>query len=156
MDAFTAIEQRRAIKHFDPTHELTDAETEKLLKLAMLSPTAFNIQHWRFVVVKDKELREKIQTVAWEHAQVTEASLLIILTADTKAWEKEPKRYWRNAASEVQDFMIPAIQGYYTGKDQVQRDEAFRSMGIDAQTLMIAAKRWGMTPARWTVLILMR
>ena len=36
MDAFTAIEQRRAIKHFDPTHELTDAETEKLLKLAML------------------------------------------------------------------------------------------------------------------------
>ena len=143
MDAFTAIEQRRAIKHFDPAYELTDAEIEKLLKLAMLSPTAFNIQHWRFVVVKDRKLREKIKELAWGQAQVTDASLLIILTADTRAWEKDPERYWCEAANEVRDFMVPAIKTYYKGKDQVQRDEAFRSMGIAAQTLMISAKAMG-------------
>ena len=143
MDAFTAIEQRRAIKHFDPAYELTDAEIEKLLKLAMLSPTAFNIQHWRFVVVKDRKLREKIKELAWGQAQVTDASLLIILTADTRAWEKDPERYWCEAANEVRDFMVPAIKTYYEGKDQVQRDEAFRSMGIAAQTLMISAKAMG-------------
>jgi nitroreductase len=143
MDTHTAIEQRRAIKHYDPEHKLTDDETEKLFQLAMLSPTAFNIQHWRFVNVKDPELRKQIQPLAWGQAQVVDASLLIILTADLKAWEKEPQRYWRNAASEVQDFMLPAINTYYKGKDQVQRDEAFRSMGIAAQTLMLSAKAMG-------------
>jgi nitroreductase len=143
MDTHTAIEQRRAIKHYDPEHKLTDDETEKLFQLAMLSPTAFNIQHWRFVNVKDPELRKQIQPLAWGQAQVVDASLLIILTADLKAWEKEPQRYWRNAASEVQDFMLPAINTYYEGKEQVQRDEAFRSMGIAAQTLMLSAKAMG-------------
>lgn len=143
MDTLTAIEQRRAIKHFDPEHKLTDEETNKLFQLAMLSPTAFNIQHWRFVNVSNPELRKQIQPLAWDQAQVVDASLLIILTADLKAWEKEPVRYWRNAATEVQDFMLPAIKQYYEGKEQVQRDEAFRSMGIAAQTLMLAAKAMG-------------
>lgn len=143
MDTLTAIEQRRAIKHFDPEHKLSDEETNKLFQLAMLSPTAFNIQHWRFVNVSNPELRKQIQPLAWDQAQVVDASLLIILTADLKAWEKEPVRYWRNAATEVQDFMLPAIKQYYEGKEQVQRDEAFRSMGIAAQTLMLAAKAMG-------------
>ena len=143
MDAISAIEQRRAIKHFDPDHQFSNEEENKLLSLAMLSPTAFNIQHWRFVVVRDAELRKKIRAVAWDQAQVTDASLLIILTADMKAWEKEPARYWRHADQAVQDFMLPAIKEYYDGKEQVQRDEAFRSMGIAAQTLMLAAKAMG-------------
>ncbi len=39
--------------------------------------------------------------------------------------------------------MLPAIDSYYRGKDQVQRDEAMRSCGIAAQTLMLAAKSLG-------------
>lgn len=39
--------------------------------------------------------------------------------------------------------MLPAIDQYYRGKDQVQRDEAMRSCGIAAQTLMLAAKAMG-------------
>ena len=143
MDTLTAIEQRRAINHFDPEHKLTNEETNRLFQLAMLSPTAFNIQHWRFVNVSDPELRKQIQPLAWGQDQVVDASLLIILTADTKAWEKEPARYWKNAPNEVQDFMVPAIKTYYEGNEQVQRDEAFRSMGIAAQTIMLAAKAMG-------------
>lgn len=143
MDTLAAIEQRRSIKHFDPNFKLSDEETKKIFQLAMLSPTAFNIQHWRFVNVSDPELREQIKDLAWGQAQVVDASLLIILTADMKAWEKEPVRYWKNAATEVQDFMLPAIKQYYEGKEQVQRDEVFRSMGIAAQTLMLAAKSMG-------------
>ena len=48
-----AIKARRAIKHYDPTHRMTDEEINKLLSLAILSPTAFNIQNWRYVVVSD-------------------------------------------------------------------------------------------------------
>jgi len=138
-----AIKTRRAIKHYDPAHRMTADEINNLLSLAMLSPTAFNIQNWRYVVVSDRELRKRIRAEAWDQAQVTDASLFIVLCADLKSWEKEPARYWQNAEKEVQDFMVPAIDDYYRGKEQVQRDEAMRSCGIAAQTLMLAAKSMG-------------
>jgi len=143
MNTFEAIEQRRAIKHYDPAHRLTEAELRQLLELGMKSPTAFNLQHWRFVVVSDPALRQQIRAAAWDQAHVTDASLLVILCADLKAWEKQPARYWSQAPQAVQDFLVPAIGGYYTGRETVQRDEAMRSCGIAGQTLMLAAKAMG-------------
>ena len=143
MRTVDAIRSRRAVKHFDAGHNMTGEEVNELLSLAVLSPTAFNIQNWRFVVVTDPALRKQIREVAWDQAQVTDTSLFIVLCADLKSWEKQPDRYWVNAPQEVQEFMIPAIDDYYRGKDQVQRDEAMRSCGIVAQTLMLAAKSMG-------------
>jgi len=143
MNTIDAIKSRRSIKHYDAEHQMTEDEITELLSLAVLSPTAFNIQNWRFVVVRDPALRQKIRGSAWDQAQVTDTSLFIVLTADLKAWEKEPVRYWKDAAEEVQGFMVPAIDAYYRGKEQVQRDEAMRSCGIAAQTLMLAAKSLG-------------
>lgn len=143
MDTFEAITQRRAVKQFDPGHKMTQEEIEQLFGLAILSPTAFNIQNWRFVSVQNPELRIAIRSVSWNQAQVTDASLLVVLCADLKSWEKEPQRYWRNAAKETQDFLLPAIDNYYRGQEQVQRDEGMRSCGIAAQTLMLAAKAMG-------------
>lgn len=76
---------------------MTEAELNEPLSLATLSPTAFNIQHWGFVAVKDPELRIQIRKEAWDQAQVTDSSALIVLCADLKAWEKSLIRYWRNA-----------------------------------------------------------
>ncbi len=143
MEVFDAIKARRAVKHFDPDHEMTDEEITRLLSHAILAPTAFNIQNWRPVVVTDPELRQKIRDVAWDQAQVTDASLLIVLTADTKSWARDPGRYWVNAPQAVQDFLLPAINSYYEGRDWVQRDEGMRSCGMMAQTLMLAAKAMG-------------
>ena len=143
METKDAIKLRRSVKYYDPSHKLTQNEITELLSLTALSPTAFNIQHWRFVVVKDPELRKEIRKAAWDQAQVTDSSLLIVLCADLKAWEKSPSRYWQNATQEVQDFILPAIDSYYREKDQVQRDEAMRSCGIAAQTVMLTAKSMG-------------
>lgn len=143
MDVKTAIQTRRAVKYYDPDHEMGDGEISELMSLATESPTAFNLQNWRFVLVKDQALREQIREAAWGQAQVTDSSLLIVLCADLKAWEKQPERTWVNASRDVQDFVLPAIQQYYEGRDQVQRDEAMRSCGIAAQTLMLAAKDMG-------------
>lgn len=138
-----AIQARRAVKGFDPNHKMSEQEIDRLLSLAVLSPTAFNIQNWRFLLLRDAELRRRVRAQAWDQAQVTDASLLIVLCADLRAWDKEPSRYWRNVAKPVQDFMLPAIHQYYAGRDQVQRDEAMRSCGIAAITLMLAAKEMG-------------
>jgi len=143
MNVTEAIVERRSIKAYDPDHRMTEQEIAKLMSLAMLSPTAFNIQNWRFVVVTDPVLRQQIRAVSWNQAQVEEASLLIVLTADLKAWEKQPERYWANAPKPVQDYLVPAIGKYYEGDEQVQRDEGMRSCGMAATTLMLAAKEMG-------------
>lgn len=143
MDVKTAICTRRSIKHFDPTHKMSEAEMQELLALAVLSPTAFNIQHWRFVVVTDTELRNEIRACSWMQAQITDASMLIIVCADTQAWCKQPARYWENVDAELREGIVEAIDTYYQGRQTLQRDEAMRSCGIAAQTLMLAAKAMG-------------
>ncbi len=143
MNVENAIKERRAVKAYDPQHRMSEDEISKLMSLAILSPTAFNIQNWRFVLVQDAALRQEIRKVSWDQAQVTDASLLTVLTADLKAWEKQPERYWRNAPKPAQDFLIPAIGQYYGGREQVQRDEAMRSCGMAAMTIMLAAKEMG-------------
>jgi nitroreductase len=143
MNTLETIQSRRSIKHYDPAHQMTEAEIRQLLEAAMQAPTAFNIQHWRFVTVTDQEIRKQIRANAWDQAQVTDASLLIVLCADKDAWKKEPVRYWKNAPQPVQDFLVPAIGPYYEGKEQVQRDECMRSCGLAGMTLMLAAKAMG-------------
>jgi len=143
MNTLEAIVARRAVKDFDPQHRLSESETRQLLSLAMQAPTAFNIQNWRFVAVTDPELRADIRKVSWDQAQVTDSSLLVILCADLLSWQKEPERYWKNAPKEVQNILVPAIKEYYAGREDVQRDEAMRSCGMAAQTIMLAAKAMG-------------
>jgi nitroreductase len=143
MNTLEAIQSRRAIKHYDPAHRMSEAEIRQLLEAAMQAPTALNIQNWRFVTVIDPEVRKQIRAVAWDQAQVTDASLLIVLCADKDAWKKEAARYWKNAPQPVQDFLVPAIGQYYEGRDQVQRDECMRSCGLAGMTLMLAAKAMG-------------
>lgn len=143
MNTFDAIRERRAVKHFDPNHQFTKQETEQLLDLAMQAPSSFNIQHWRLVNVTDKGLRAKLREAAFDQAQVTDASLLFVVAVDIKAWEKDPARYWVNAPKEAQDILVPWINPFYAGKEQLQRDEAMRSAGIMLQTMMLAAKAMG-------------
>ena len=143
MNTEEAIITRRSIKHFLPEYKFTKNEINKLLSLAILSPTAFNQQNWRFVIIDDPKVRREIRSHAWDQSQVTDASLFIILCSDLKAWEKEPQRYWKNAPQDVREIMLPAMDEYYRNKHQVQRDEAMRSCGIVAQTLMLTAKSMG-------------
>jgi len=144
MDTFEAIYQRRAVKGFDPEHRLTPDEEKKLLEAAIQAPTSFNIQHWRFVVLRDPKLRLKIRKeLGNDQAQMTDASLLVLLTADVQAWRKEPERYWRNAPPDVAKLLVDWMGPFHDGRDWLQRDEAQRSIGMAMQTLMLAAKSMG-------------
>ncbi|WVH09646.1 MAG: Oxygen-insensitive NAD(P)H nitroreductase [Fluviibacter phosphoraccumulans EoVTN8] len=143
MDAIEAIRQGRAVKHFDPNHRFTADELNLLLDVASQSPSSFNIQHWRIVNVTDPALLVQLREAAFDQTQVTDASLLFVICTDIKAWEKNPQRYWVNAPKEAQDILVPWINPFYSGKDQLQRDEAMRSVGLILQTLMIGAKAMG-------------
>ena len=144
MDTFDAIYQRRAVKGFDPEHRISNEQERKLLDAAIQAPTSFNIQHWRFVILRDPDLRQRIRTeFGNDQAQMTDASLLVLMTADKKAWTKNPDRYWRNAPPEVAKLLVDWIAPFHEGREWLERDEAQRSIGMAMQTLMLAAKALG-------------
>lgn len=143
MNVLEAIETRRSIKHYDPAYVMPDEDVKRLLDLTKLAPSSFNMQNYRFVLVRDPALRKEIRAVAWDQAQVTDASLLVILCADLRAHAKDPSRYWAHAPKAVQDILVPALTPFYEGKPQLTRDEAMRSTGLAGMTLMLAAKGLG-------------
>nr|WP_298141572.1 nitroreductase family protein [uncultured Pseudomonas sp.] len=139
-----AIRSRRAVKGYDPAFVLSQETKDELLQLAQLAPSAFNLQHVRFVEVSDPALRQQLREVAWGQAQVTDASMLVVVCAKLDSWEQDVIRVWDGAPAEVQAFMAGAIDNYYRDKPQVQRDETMRSCGLMAQTLMLAARGKGL------------
>lgn len=144
MDLFDAIRERRSVHRYDPSHRLSEEEIRGLMELVILSPTSFNIQNWRFVVVTDPELRQELRAAAWNQAQVSEASMVVVICGDRLAAEREPERYYSEVAEEKRRRIVPTVVKAYQGKEQLQRDEIMRSGGIAAQTLMLAAKGMGL------------
>lgn len=144
MNVLDAIQQRRAVKHFDAAHVMPAEIEQQFLNAARLAPTSFNIQHWRFVLVKDPSLRQQVRQAAWNQAQITDASLLIVLCADVQAWQKQPERYWQELPDvATRELMVSMLQDFYRDREWLQRDEAMRSVGLAAQTLMLTAQELG-------------
>ena len=96
------------------------------------------------MVLRDKDLRAKIRTeLGNDQAQITDASLLVLFCADTKAWAKSPERYWANAPKEVADLLVGWMGPFHEGREWLQRDEAQRSIGMAMQTMMLTATAMG-------------
>jgi len=143
MDTFEAIKTRRSVKSFDKNHKMTKDEITHLLELAILSPTSYNIQNWRFVIVTEQTIKDKLSELSHGQPQVSDASLVIVLCADLNSWDKEPERYWANIPEESRNALVNSIRNSYNGKFEQQRDEAMRSCGMAAQTILLAAKSMG-------------
>ena len=144
MDVFEAIETRRAIKKFDSSHKMSPDDVSKLMQHVILAPTSYNQQNWRFVYVTDQSVKEKISVAARGQAQPKDGSLVVVLCGDMTAWKTEPLRYWKNHPTEKQETVKASLERKYDGNPQNQRDEAVRSCGMAAQTIMLAARQMGL------------
>ena len=143
MNTLDTIQNRRSIKQYDVNHRISEADFNRIIRAAMLAPTSFNIQHWRFVRVSDRDLRGQLRAAAWDQAQVTDASELLIITGSIKAWDENPDRYWRNADPDTQQTLVTMLQDFYRDREWLQRDEAIRSGAMAAQNIMLAADSLG-------------
>lgn len=139
MKTLDAIKKRRSIRYYDSNYVIPDNEINELINLTMLTATSYNIQHWKFVVVDNPRLRKEIRKVSFDQAQITDASKLILVCTDIKAWEKDMPRKWENSPSEISDFMVSRSKMFYQDKEQLQRDEAIRSASFATQTLVLAS-----------------
>lgn len=142
MQLIDAITSRRSVKSFVDDAPMSDAELEQLFNWVQLTPTAFNQQHYRFIVVKDPELRKALREAAWDQSQVTDASALIVVCGYMEAW-KHIRECWQGAPDAVVDWMDENVARFYKDDKQMMRDEAMRSCGMAAQTIMLAARELG-------------
>lgn len=154
MSVSQAIVKRRAVKAFDPQHKMSEQEIAKLMSLAMLSPTAFNIQNWRFVVVTDAALRKQIRAVSWDQAQVEEASLLIILTADLNAWQKILSAIGRMHPNQCKIIWCLRLAVITKITRKCSAMKACAAAAWRRKPLCWPPKKWATTPARWMASIL--
>jgi nitroreductase len=79
----SALRWRYATKIFDPAKKIPDSTWEALEQSLVLTPSSFGLQPWRFYIVKNEEVRERLKAHSWGQSQVTDASHFIVFTART-------------------------------------------------------------------------
>ena len=94
-------------------------------------------------MIEDKSLRQQIFELGMKQLFLLQASGLILFTGDVKAWIKDTAYLWLDTPEEVCNFMVSVIGPFHEKQEQLQRDEAMRSVGIAMQTMMLAAQDIG-------------
>lgn len=83
-----AMEERRSTPSFDGK-PIPDADLEKILDAGLKSPSGFNLQPWRFIVVRAPEQLRRLRAAAFNQANVEEASVIIAACGDKDGWRTD-------------------------------------------------------------------
>ena len=146
MELLDKLNWRYAAKKMDPAKAVPQASVDRIVEAARLAPTSSGLQPFEVLVVTNAEVRAKIQAVAWNQAQITEGSHLLVFAA----WDNyTPERI--NAmfdyTNEVRGFRNEGWEAYrqkllswYPGRDpQVNFEHAARQAYIGFGASVIAA-----------------
>jgi nitroreductase len=79
LSAPAAIVRRRATRHYDPNRPIDDELLKTILRLATYAPSGYNLQPWRFIVVRSLRNREKLRACAFGQPTITEAPVTVIV-----------------------------------------------------------------------------
>ncbi len=137
MTLLEVLKRRRAVKHYDPDHRLSDAELRRLLTAGALAPSSFNMQNRHFVCVTDPQIKARLSSVSWGQEQVRDASVVFVITGNRNAY-KTPDRYVRNAPTAVRERFEMMLPKFYAD-DRMARDEDCRSVALAAMNVMLMA-----------------
>jgi nitroreductase len=74
-----AIVKRRATRQFDPAQQIPDRVLSQVLQLATFAPSGFNMQPWRFLVVRSDNNRRKLRECAFNQPKITDAPVVIVV-----------------------------------------------------------------------------
>lgn len=106
---------RYATKKMNPDKLVAEDKVERILEAVRLAPTSSGLQQFEVIVVTNKELRAKIRAIAWDQAQVTDTSHLVVFAA------------WDN-------YTADRINGMF---DLVNDERGFRNEGWEAYRQML-------------------
>ena len=146
-----AIEQRRAARSFRPEPILPEILAE-ILRLGLRAPSGFNLQPWRFIVVREQENKEKLKACAFNQKQVSEAPVVLICCGDRRVSQPEyiesvielgKKTGAINDA--YADYFRSSVPGLFENQPCFESIEAWtnRHVMLAVAHLMIVAKSLG-------------
>src|SRR6218665_1357366 len=81
MELLDKLNWRYATKKMDPAKAVPQDKVERIVEAARLAPTSSGLQPFEVIVVTTPELRAKLRAVAWNQAQITEGSHLLVFAA---------------------------------------------------------------------------
>lgn len=104
------VRERRATNHFEsaPVH---DEDLKKILQAGLEAPSGYNLQPWRFVVVRDPAQRKRLREAAMNQPKVEEAPVVIVACGDKEGWRK----------GDLDDAMALAKQHGYGGDKEHEK-----------------------------------
>jgi nitroreductase len=112
MELFEAIKTRRSVRSFK-RKKIPDEVLTKILEAAIWAPSSGNLQNWEFIVVKNKDTKEKIAEIAYNQDFIAEADVVLVVCSNqNKMWrygERGEKLYSiQNVAAAIQNILLTA------------------------------------------------
>ncbi len=95
LTVWEAIQSRRSIRRFAPD-DVPAEMIEQMLEAARLAPSASNRQPWRFLVVRDKEVRKELRRICMDQRFVEEAPVVIVCFGDLGRYSREASKQRRS------------------------------------------------------------
>lgn len=135
-------EARHSVRIYEPGLEIGDRDLKQIFDTVVLGPSSFNIQHWKFVVVRDQARKTELRGFAFGQAQVEAAAAVVLVCGCLNAYE-DASRIYADADAAAREKYVPMIEGAYKDQPALQREEAVRSGSLAAMSLMYAAKAIG-------------
>ena len=110
-DFTKAMDFRHACKVFDDTKTISDEEMHYILETGRTSPSSFGMEGWKFLVITNESLKEKLRPVCWDQIQVTSCSHLVVILAaienvKVKSGEVKKRFTRRDMPQESLDFYM--------------------------------------------------
>lgn len=146
---FELVKDRRSVRKYDSNTSISEAEIRELLTIATKAPSSANMQPWRFLVVTDQALKEKLVPIAFNQQQVAEASAVVIVMADMEMYKLAEDIYGSAVAAgymteEVKTNMINNYTNMYASLPTERLKEiVVFDTGLVAMQLMLAARAKG-------------
>jgi nitroreductase len=82
------VRERRATPAFSSA-PVDEEDLTKILRAGLEAPSSYNMQPWRFVVVRDLEQRKRLRVAAMNQEQVEQAPVVIVACGDTEGWKED-------------------------------------------------------------------
>ncbi|MEK7504919.1 MAG: NAD(P)H-dependent oxidoreductase [Patescibacteria group bacterium] len=102
---------RYATKEFDRNRKLNPEQMALLTQSLILSPSSFGLQPWKFILVENPDMRQKIRVAAWDQGQVTDASHLWVLASRKGLDASDVEKFIKETATE-RKATIESLVGY--------------------------------------------
>ena len=114
-----ALQFRHACKRFDPARKLPEETLREIMAAAHVSPSSFGLQPWKFLVIGDASLRERMRPLCWDQPQITDCSHLVVILARREATLRPGSAHMRRVfgmrgfSEEQLDAYFQRIENYY-------------------------------------------